>query len=258
MWTEVEQLLENAVAERLFPGCALSVRHNSKEVFTAAFGEAEQRPKVRNATTDTIWDLASVTKVLCTAHLFLKWSNDGLVDINAAIKNELPDAPENITVADCLSHSSGFDNWRPFYSKHLSQLHQWKENTVRSKILEAAVRSKIIAVRRSIYRYSDIGFLVLCAYAEARFGKPIHLLWQEYLPEVARKGLYWGHPNAAATEDCPVRGKVIVGEVHDLNSAAMGGKSTHAGYLGLRLLFLQRLLGRLKDFMAEPKNWNQV
>jgi serine-type D-Ala-D-Ala carboxypeptidase len=232
MWTKVNQLLHDAVSEGIFPGCALSIRHNSKEIHNVAFGNSEQRPSPRKATVDTVWDVASITKVLCTAHLYLKWCNDGLVDINSLIVKELPEAPDTITIADCLSHSSGYDNWRPFYSMFLSELHRWKKNAVRSKILNAAVRSKPFAIRRSMYRYSDIGYLVLCAYAEARFGKPIHLLWQEYLPEEARKGLYWGHPDAAATEDCPVRGKVIIGETHDLNAAAMGGKSTHAGLFG--------------------------
>jgi CubicO group peptidase (beta-lactamase class C family) len=49
---------------------------------------------------------------------------------------------------------------------------------------------------------------------------------------MAKTGLYWGHPHAAATEDCPVRRRVVVGEVHDLHAAVLGGKAPHAGLFG--------------------------
>ena len=59
-------------------------------------------------------------------------------------------------------------------------------------------------------------------------------LWNEYLPARAKTGLSWGCESemTAATENCPVRQRVVVGEVHDLNAAAMGGISTHAGLFG--------------------------
>ena len=68
--------------------------------------------------------------------------------------------------------------------------------------------------------------------AEARFGKPIHILWQEFLPRDAKEGLYWGHPRCSGNRRLLIRGRVVIGEVHDLNAAVLGGKSTHAGLFG--------------------------
>ena len=47
-----------------------------------------------------------------------------------------------------------------------------------------------------------------------------------------KKGLHWGHCPSTATEDCPIRKRVLIGEVHDLNAAVLGGKSTYAGLFG--------------------------
>ena len=109
---------------------------------------------------------------------------------------------------------------------------KWGAPETREEFLLRAVSTPLNGTPTESYSYSDIGFLVLCAIAEARFGKPIHILWQEFLPMEAKRGLYWGHPAAAATEDCAIRGKVVTGEVHDLNAAVLGGKSTHAGLFG--------------------------
>lgn len=230
-WNAVNELLSDLTVSDVVPGCALSVRFKGIEVYNQAYGTAEIRPNKRMATTDTIWDLASITKVLCTAHLFLIWTNNGQIDVQDEISTLLPHAAKGVTIQDLLSHSSGYPAWAPLYSKY-KQESTWGTPAIRSDLLKRAATPSILQFLNNSYTYSDLGFLTLCAYAEAKFGKPIHILWNEYLPERAKEGLYWGHPMAAATEDCPTRNRVVVGEVHDLNAAVLGGKSTHAGLFG--------------------------
>ncbi len=231
-WTEIDALLTKLVDEDTVPGCALSIRFQGTEIYNTAYGLAEIRPTVRQATTTTVWDLASITKVLCTAHLYMTWGNNGQIDIMDPLTTWLPHAPKDVRIIDCLSHSSGYPAWRPLYSKFRRDLDAWGQPYTRRDLLERAIRTPLSGAPGSSYAYSDIGFLALCAVAEARFGKPIHILWQEFLPSEAKDGLFWGHPNAAATEDCPIRNRVVVGEVHDLNAAVLGGRSTHAGLFG--------------------------
>ena len=228
----VQSLLEELIHSKTVPGCALSIRKNGAEIFKFGLGMAELTPSPRTATSDTIWDLASLTKVLCTAHLYLLWANNGQVDLHTEIHTVLPYAPRGITLQHCLSHCSGYPNWRPFYSLTTIQPTKWGDDSVRTQMLKKMVSTNLSNIPGQIHCYSDIGFLALCAFAEAKFGKQIHLLWNEYLPESARKDLYWGHPDAAATEQCPIRRRMIRGEVHDLNAAILGGKSTHAGLFG--------------------------
>ena len=231
-WKTVDNLLKQLVDESIVPGCCLSVRLKGTEIYNKAYGLAEIRPNLRQANVNTIWDLASITKVLCTAHLYMVWANNGQINLEDSLQTWLPEAPSNIRIIDCLTHSSGYPNWRALYSKYQRTQDQWGSLQMRKSLLQRAFTSTLTGTPRKSYAYSDIGFLALCAIAEARFGKPIHILWQEFLPSSAKEGLYWGHPEAAATEDCLIRDRIVIGEVHDLNAAVMGGKSTHAGLFG--------------------------
>lgn len=231
-FNSIDNLLCTLVDDQTVPGCALSIRYKGTEVYNKAYGMSEIRPVPRQATVDTIWDLASITKVLCTAHLYMIWANNGQINLHDPLSTWLIDGPQNVRIIDCLTHSSGYPNWRPLYSKYRRTQVDWGSQETRHELLLRAVKTPLTGTPSESYAYSDIGFLVLCAVAEARFGKPIHILWQEFLPSRAKNGLYWGHPAAAATEDCPIRGKIIAGEVHDLNAAVLGGKSTHAGLFG--------------------------
>jgi len=67
---------------------------------------------------------------------------------------------------------------------------------------------------------------------EKHYSAPLEQIWKEELPVEATHGLMWGATEAAATEDCPIRKRMVVGEVHDLNAASMGGVSGHAGLFG--------------------------
>lgn len=232
MWSPIEDLLTEAKTNKLFSGCALSIRTLDEELFVTSTGLSELRPNRRIATSDTIWDLASLTKVLCTSHLLLRWAASGKIHVNMPISDVLPEVPKEITIADCLSHSSGYGAWRPFYASHTRKLERWKKGDCRDEILQTVIKSRPESMPMIQHKYSDIGFLILCAFIERMSGLRIDKVWRRDLPVTATRGLYWGNAQAAATEDCPVRNRVVVGEVHDLNAAAMGGVSTHAGLFG--------------------------
>ena len=63
------------------------------EIYNKAYGLAEIRPNLRQATVNTIWDLASITKVLCTAHLYMTWANNGQINLEDSLQTWLPEAP---------------------------------------------------------------------------------------------------------------------------------------------------------------------
>ena len=101
--------------------------------------------------------------------------------------------------------------------------------------------------------YSDIGFMILLALVEEVAGRSFDYLFRRrVLDRAGVDDLRWGWPGAAATEICPVRGVLVEGTVHDLNCAALGGVSTHAGLFGTaRSVAL--LAERLMDAVLEPK-----
>lgn len=232
MWNEVEQLLYEGVEQNLFSGCALCIRTVDEELYVGARGMEQRTPKQHRATIDSIWDIASITKVLCTAHLFLNAASKGHILPSTDLRHYFPDAAPDIKIEHILSHSAGYPAWRPFYSAYIKDLSQWSSGIHKKDIFRRALATSIEAMPLAQHRYSDIGFIILSAVLEKHYGQPLQQVWEEQLPVEATHGLSWGATHAAATEDCPVRKNVVVGSVHDLNAASMGGVSGHAGLFG--------------------------
>lgn len=182
------------------------------------------------ATDRTPYDLASVTKPFAGGLVAAALLADGRLDLDAPVRETLPEIDPRVTARHLLDHSSGLPAWAPLYDA--VERAQWGTPAARQAILAAARRTPLVAAPGTTSIYSDLGFLVLCALLEAKGGARIDALLSERVLAPAGVDLRWGWPGAAATEDCPVRGDVVQGEVHDLNAFAMGGVSTHAGLFG--------------------------
>lgn len=232
MWPEVQALLDDAVARGVVPGAALAVRARDGDVRSFRTGHAELRPRKRLALPGHAWDLASLTKVLCTTSVAMRLVERGCLDLDAPVQEHLPTAPVGVTAAHLLHHSSGLAAWAPLHIGVTAAGLPWGSPAARAHMVEAALRSGLEAPPGTRHRYSDLGFLVLGALLEAAGGDRIDRLFEREVRAHAGVDLRWGWPGAAATEDCPTRGRVLAGEVHDLNAAAMGGLAPHAGLFG--------------------------
>jgi len=229
MWHAVDALLSAAIDNGVVPGCALCVRTGAEVLHSAHFGCAELRPQRRLVTTDTAWDLASLTKVLATTPIALRMVAAGALDLDAPISETLPDAPAGVTAAHCLTHTSGLPAWSALFEAPAVREAGLGSSEARALALHLARHQPMNAPPGAQHVYSDLGFLLLCAQLEAIGGARIDQLFENHVLQPSGIDLRWGWPGAAATEDCPVRGRVVSGEVHDLNAWAMGGRSTHAG-----------------------------
>lgn len=206
------------------PAVAVSVFNRDGELAQAVHGIADLSTG-RPATSDEWWDLASLTKTLVTLPEVL-----GLVDNGRlALEQPLAEYWDRVaghpigaaTAADLLSHRAGLPATVPFFRTLAGP----------QAIVDAALRTELTNQRTAVY--SDLSFLLLGAMVED--------LTTESLTALARRrsGLRMGRAPgpAAATEDCPWRRRLIVGEVHDENAWAMGGVAGHAGAFGtLRLV----------------------
>lgn len=231
-WDPVVALLDQAVADGVVPGVALCVRSADHVLFSYAAGHAELEPRRRAACEDTAWDLASLTKVLCTTPLCLRLHEQGRLDLDEPLDALLPDAPPGVTARHCLLHSSGLPAWRPLFQEVIARGWAWGAPATRQAVLHAARTTPTVAGPGARHAYSDLGMLLLGAAIEAREGERIDRLWEREVRCWMGVDLRWGWPDAAATERCPVRQRVIVGEVHDLNAAVLGGLAPHAGLFG--------------------------
>jgi serine-type D-Ala-D-Ala carboxypeptidase len=232
MWPEIEALLADAVGRGVVPGGAVAVWSRGGQVRSCGVGQAELRPRSRAVAPGLAWDLASLTKVLCTTSLAMRFVDRGCLDLDAPVRERLPGAPAGVTAAHLLHHSSGLPAWAPLHTGVAEAGLPWGSPGARAHVVAAALGAGLESAPGVRHRYSDLGFLVLGALLEAIGGDRIDRLFEREVRAHAGVDLRWGWPGAAATEDCPVRGRVLAGEVHDLNAAAMGGLAPHAGLFG--------------------------
>ena len=175
-WRKLDGVVIDAIEKGLTPGAAFVLSTPQEILHQGAYGIAEQRPNRRTVEMSTVWDLASLTKILCTAPLFMTWYDQQKIDLFAPLCEVLPEVPPEIRISDCLSHSSGYPAWRPFYAQFLRALDEWGSASLRREFFKTVAKTPLSGQPTIQYAYSDIGFILLGAYAEQKFGQPLHVL----------------------------------------------------------------------------------
>ena len=259
---KIERAATRAVEKAELPGCVLWVAHEGEVIYHEAFGEAQLRPHRRPMRPDTVFDLASLTKVLATTLAMMKLVEAGRIDIADPVARVLPEFAardknkEAITFRHLLSHSAGLKAWVPYYEdirardkKH--ETHWLGTPDARPYVLDRIAISGLIHPVGEASVYGDLGFITLgeaiarvdgrdlCAFFADEIARPLGLIETGYIPltpdpgGAARAGARV-IPNSriAATQECPWRERVLVGEVDDGNAWAIGGVAGHAGLFG--------------------------
>jgi CubicO group peptidase (beta-lactamase class C family) len=234
----VFEVVARAIERGPIPGVSVAVGVGSNLEF-ASFGRVSSESDSNAVTLETVYDLASLTKVLVTVPLLLKLIEHRRLDPKAPLFEILPEVKgfplEHTTILELVSHTSGL--------KALSKLRFW--NLPRHLALEKALHEPLRDAREVLY--SDQGFIVLTYLLEKLYGARLDVVARAELFAPLGLGLTY-HPDpsrCAATEFVPERGGLIVGRVHDENTAALEGISGHAGLFGTArdvALFLAYLL----------------
>jgi serine-type D-Ala-D-Ala carboxypeptidase len=246
------RLMDQGIARGVFSGGALLVSARGKIAHLSFHGRRSLEAPGDLVDAHTCFDLASLTKVLATTPLVLLSIQRGRLRLDMPVHRLLESytgqGREGITVRMLLDHSSGLPAWRPYYEEvrtapgGLGLATLMGQEAVRRMV--AAEAPEVEPGRRALY--SDLNFILLDWILERINGRPIDVLFSEWLagplglgdlffvdlksPEEAarlrRRRVF------AATECCPWRERVLIGEVHDDNCYAMGGVSGHAGLFG--------------------------
>jgi CubicO group peptidase (beta-lactamase class C family) len=231
-FTRAESVLDCARDARVFSAVAAEVGSRAGAVWQFASGRLSFGPAAAAVDIDTVFDLASLTKVLATTALAAGLvARDSLVlDVRVSDLLQSWVAPERlaVTVRDLLEHCSGLPGFRPYF-RHLRGRAAF-EDAIAREPLEYEPRHRSI--------YSDLGFILLGFILEDRTGAPLDAQFDRwraaaglraplgFLPDERLR------PRIAATENDPWRGRVLQGEVHDENTFALGGVAGHAGLFG--------------------------
>lgn len=242
------EFLKQSVAEKQFSSAVGLVGEKGEIVFQTAEGFAAALPKVIPANAETIYDLASLTKVLVTSLLIAKLIERGEIALEDELSKFFPNAPSEIIVRQLVTHTSGFTAWKPFYLLI---------KDAPREILKTEIQRVIFESERLPYPpqvvYSDLNFLLLTFLIEKIFGQTIDSAAENeiFRPLKLRKTFYNPPKNLlekiAASEfgnqyekqTCAENGfdvsaykwrdHQIWGEVHDGNCFFLKGISGHAG-----------------------------
>ena len=224
-------ILQRGVDERAFPAAVVEVGTASDVVWRQAFGRLDADVESSPANTDTIFDLASLTKVLATTSLAMRLVERGTLALEHAVEKWIPawrgHDREAVTLRSLLTHSSGLTAWLPFYRDYTGR--QEFEYAICSLPLEYQPDTQAI--------YSDLGFMLLGFIIEDAGGQSFAAQSEQLLSELTAAPLMFNpparlRPRIAPTEKDPWRGRRLVGEVHDENCWALGGAAGHAGLFG--------------------------
>jgi CubicO group peptidase (beta-lactamase class C family) len=223
----VDAIVEAAVAERAFPGGVLAVGRDGALVHLRAFGRLSYDPGAAEVATDTLYDLASLTKVVVTTTLSMILVDEGSHSTPVCTRSSRPSGPakEQVTVRHLLTHSGGLQWWAPLY----------KEVRGKEAYLERIVAMELAYDPGAKTVYSDLGIILLGDILERVSGTPFEdLARKRVLEPLAMKDSRYRPPaglldRIAPTENDPWRGRVVRGEVHDENALALGGVAPHAG-----------------------------
>jgi len=228
--------IEKAIADKAFPGATLAVGYRGK-VSVQAFGKLSYDAKASATVPSTMYDIASLTKVVATTTLVAKLAEGDFavpLDLDAKVERYLPewtggpnvDWRHSVTVRHLLTHTSGLPPFKEYW--RTSKNKQDTLTKIFAEPLEYEPGKKEV--------YSDLGIILMAEIVERLTGRTLddlarsyifsHLGMKDTMYRPAKK--LW--PQIAPTEiDNNLRHRLVQGEVHDENAFAIGGVSGHAG-----------------------------
>lgn len=238
----VARLLDKSVADGAFPGGVIAVGHEGKLAMLHPFGHLSYDRNAPRVAVDTIYDLASLTKVIATTTMAMILVDQGRLDLDATVVSYLPrfaDVPganapgqgmgkDKVTVRQLLTHSAGLAASAPLY----------KEIKGKQAYLERIESMPLAYAPGTETRYSDLGVILLGEILERVAGVPLDVFVRDqvfeplgmretrFFPQLPAPDLL---ARIAPTEQDPWRGRIVRGEVHDENAYALGGVAPHAG-----------------------------
>ncbi len=235
-FSAVESALNAAIGNQAFPGCSVAVGTSEDILWQTGLGHFTYS-KRNPVTVNTIYDLASLTKVTGTTALLMKLSGDGKLHASDLLSKHIPefltkakDAQDRarraqVTLEHVMTHSAGLVSWKPFYKTCDSY----------DKLLQAVLAAPLETDPGKRYKYSDLGFILLGEVASRAGGAPAPQLERQLLVHQLGMSDTLRNPQSALrmrippTERKPDATGFIHGEVHDENARFGGGGTGHAG-----------------------------
>ncbi len=257
---KIDSIVKYAISEKMTPGVQILVAKSGKVIYNKNYGYQTYSKKIK-ITDSTLYDVASLTKILATLPLLMELEERGVVSLESRLGDIIPELSntnkENITIKRMLSHYARLKPWIPFYKATLdidtnAPLKEYysskKTNTYKLKVandlyITQAYQDSIFKIIKETdlrksrkYKYSDLPYYLLKKYIENYYqtGLDDLIVNRFYSPLGLNAGYnplnkYTINQIAPTEDDSYFRNQTIQGYVHDMGAAMQGGVGGHAG-----------------------------
>ncbi len=223
------KIIENGSQQNAYAGAVACVGLNGSMVMNKAVGYSSILPEREEIKLDTLFDLASVTKVVATATSIMILVEQNRLELETRVVDLFPSfskgSKKRVRVRHLLCHTSGLPAWAPLYENPRASRTSILRSICNGIPLQSAPGTRAT--------YSDLGYIILGEIVQKASNRSLDqfALDEIYIPLGMKHTSFLPKPaeNMAATEFSNWRFRMIRGEVHDENAAAMGGVSGHAG-----------------------------
>ncbi|MFN0031667.1 MAG: glycoside hydrolase family 3 N-terminal domain-containing protein [Flavobacteriales bacterium] len=258
-FSRIDAIAQSGIAQGAYPGCRVLVAVDGVVAYDKAFG-THSYGKSEKVELNTVYDLASITKVASSTLACMRLADQDLLDVNLTLGDYLDIPADNaynkVVIKNMLSHCAGFTPWIPFYSATIADgqldaaIYTTKPDSTHTMqvcdqlyILDSyrdSIFQKIISTPLSTdrsYKYSDLGYYFIQRIVEKQTGQTLDQFMLQNFYTPMGLGTIGYQPlqrmdaeNIAPTEnDKSFRNEHLRGHVHDQGAAMMGGVAGHAG-----------------------------
>lgn len=253
IFSSVDSLMRNAVSEKVFPGAQLLVGHRGRVIYRNNFGSGTYEKGAKRIEDNSIFDIASLTKVIGTTSAVMLLYDQGKISLEDKVIEYLPQFDNNgkdrITIKNLLLHNSGLPAFRPFHKTHKTA----------DEVINSIMNIELDFKPGIKYQYSDLGMIVLQKVIE----KITNMKFDVYLKEnlfdkLGMKNTFFNPSpkvwyNCVPTEqDNYWRMQLMKGKVHDETAYLLNGVAGHAGLFSTsedlaKLIYLYVNEGKVGD-----------
>ena len=235
-FSKVDQIVNHSIEDKAFPGAVVLIWKDGNIIYEKSYGNYTYDPKSQKVNSQTIYDLASLTKVIATTTATMICYDRNLISLDDKVVKYISEfganGKENITIKNLLLHNSGLPAWKKFYGRNLKP-----EN-----IIDEIFVSKLEFKTGEKTVYSDLGIITLGKIIENVTGKSLDIFCNDEIFVPLRMNSTFFNPTDTIKKLCAPtevdnywRMKTLQGEVHDETSAMLNAVAGHAGLFSTAL-----------------------
>jgi CubicO group peptidase (beta-lactamase class C family) len=225
---QIDQAVQQGIERGVYPGAVVVIGRSDSIIYARGYGHFTWSRSSAVPTPDsTLWDIASISKVVGTASAVMRLVDAGRVDLDAPLHRYLPrfsgGLKDQITVRMLLDHTSGMRSYTPFFKRAHS----------RAEAVELLYAERPTRRPGDLPVYSDLNAMLLGLLVESASGMPLERFVTQEVFEPLELEQTTYHPSASlkrrTVPSAVWRGQPVQGQVNDPNAAVMGGAAGHAG-----------------------------